>query len=159
MKRITLVLVAVFFVFFIITSCGNDKSTKETNDKEVINEVDDSDYYDEGELIEDDVFVDEYSEGVTSVEELVFVDGSAFEGEADLVFESSNGEIITFYLNYFDETKPELDYSFIGDDGMTANPELVGKTFIIEYVFVENGRITVEGDEEDCNIIYGAQML
>jgi hypothetical protein len=159
MKKMTSIFVAVFFALFLITSCGNDSTTNETNNNEVTNEitdeVDDSDYY------EEDVFTDEgmLDEMPTLVDELIFIEGSSFEGEADLVFETIDGEYISFYMDFFDENQPELDYFFIGEDGMSANPELVGETFYIEYEFVENGRITVEGDEEDCFIIYDAELM
>ena len=153
MKRTTSVFVVVLFAMFFIASCGSS-TVNETNNNEETSEVDDSDN------IEEDVFVDE-NEGTivgTISEKLIFIEASAFDGEANLVFETMEGEKINFYFNFFAENQAELDYSFIGEDGQSANTELVGKAFQIDYELVENGKTTVEGDDEDCYIISIAKL-
>jgi len=157
MKKKNLVLVAVIFLFFILASCGSNNTDNKTNNNEDTNELESDVEYDLG--YEEEDFLEEEGTVVGTIsEKLVFIEASSFEGEADLVFENMLGEKINFYLNYFDQNQPELDYTFIGEDGMTANPELIGKTFFVDYELVEGGRITVEGDEEDCYIITKVEL-
>jgi len=91
--------------------------------------------------------------------EATFLSAGSLEGEAELVFETKDGEKITFYRNYFNEKEPELDYMFIGDDGLSANPDLIRKVFIIKYKVQPEGKISiVTGKAEQCNQIIEAKI-
>lgn len=89
-----------------------------------------------------------------------YVSAGAIEGEADLTFEKENGEKIVFYRNYFDKSEPELSYMLIGDDGTSANKELVGKKFKITYKDKPKGRISMQnGDSVACKQILKLEKL
>jgi hypothetical protein len=88
-----------------------------------------------------------------------FISAESFEGEADLVFETKDGKKITFYKNYFNSQEPELDFMFIGEDGFSANSELVGKVFVLKYKVLPEGRISIQtGNAIECNQIIEAKL-
>jgi hypothetical protein len=83
-----------------------------------------------------------------------FVSAGSLEGDADLTFQKEDGSKIFFYRNYMSKDEPELKYELIGDDGASANPKLVGQTFVIKYKVNPKGRISmISGEGEPCNQI------
>jgi hypothetical protein len=87
-----------------------------------------------------------------------FVDAGSLEGDADLTFKKEDGSKIVFYRNYMDPKEPELKYEFIGEDGASPNPKLVGQAFVIKYKINPKGRISmVSGKGEPCNQILSVE--
>jgi len=146
MKKITSIFVAILFASFFIVGCQDSESDNtKVNTKDTVEETN---LPDPGEM----------EEGMILTEELTFVSATALEGEADLSFETAEGGGVNFYVNYMSENAPDFEYMFIGEDGMTANPELVGKKFDVEFKYVDNVRTTVEGKEEGSNQIIKIKM-
>jgi hypothetical protein len=133
------ILTSILFALALIYSCGNAGQTIENKDTTIIDEQKTPDY---GSLT------------VTAK----FVNAGSLEGDADLTFEKADGSKIIFYRNYMDSKEPKLNYEFIGDDGASPNPKLVGQTFVIKYKVNPKGRISmVSGERESCNQILSAE--
>jgi len=83
-----------------------------------------------------------------------FLDAGSLEGEAMLTFEKEDGSKIDFFRNYTNPEEPKLKYEFLSEEGIGGNKELIGSTFIINYIEKSNGGATgktIEG--EPCNQI------
>jgi hypothetical protein len=83
-----------------------------------------------------------------------FLDAGSLEGEATLTFEKEDGSKIDFFRNYTNSDEPKLKYEFLSEEGIGGNKELIGSTFIINYIEKSNGGATgktIEG--EPCNQI------
>ena len=152
MKTMKSIFAAILFASFFITGCGSNGTDSDENKEEVTQE--------KSEVTEETNVMDnsEYENDRILTEELIFIEAKSFEGEADLAFETVDGGGVNFYVNYQSENPPEFDYSFIGEDGMTANPELVGKTFNVKFQYVDNCRTTVEGETEGSYQIITIKM-
>jgi hypothetical protein len=83
-----------------------------------------------------------------------FLDAGSLEGEATLTFIKEDGSKIEFFRNYTNSDEPKLKYEFLSEEGIGGNKELIGSTFIINYIEKSNGGATgktIEG--EPCNQI------
>lgn len=121
-------------------SCGNNKQNEENKDSSMVDKSQTT----------TNVSSSDNSLTITAK----FIGGNAFEGDGDFVFQKDDGSKINFYRNYMNQDEPELKYDLIGEDGPSANHELIGKTFIIKYKVNPKGRISEEtGEAETCNQI------
>jgi hypothetical protein len=137
--RNLIILTGLVFATTLTFSCGNAGQTTENKDTTVIDEQKTPD---DGSLT------------VTAK----FVNAGSLEGDADFTFEKADGSKIIFYRNYMDSKEPKLNFEFIGDDGASPNPKLVGQTFVIKYKVNPKGRISmVSGEGEPCNQILSAE--
>lgn len=97
------------------------------------------------------------SDGIFTIT-ATFVNGGSFENDADFIFKKEDGSTIDFYRNYNDPKEPELKFGFIGADGASPSPELVGQTFVIKYKINQKGRMSLRsGELEPCNQIISVE--
>lgn len=83
-----------------------------------------------------------------------YLSGGSSEGDGILVFQKEDGDTIEFYRNYLNPDEPKLKYEFLSAESVSANPELVGSTFVINYKLNPKGQISmVTGEGEACNQI------
>ena len=68
-----------------------------------------------------------------------FLDAGSLEGEATLTFEKEDGNKIEFFRNYTNPDEPKLEFEFLSEEGIGGNPELIGETFIINYIEKPSG--------------------
>jgi len=140
MRKITSIFGILLLGVLIGTSCGNGSGNNENTDSTNVGSK--------------DMPAADGSFTVTAK----FVSGGALEYDADLTFVKDDGTNIVFYRNYSDPKEPELKFRFIGEDGASANPELVGQTFVIQYKVNPKGRLSMmSGELEPCNQILSVE--
>lgn len=136
MKNLT-VLLSLLLAIALTFSCGNNDQQTENEDSTNVDESQTS----TNESASEDLLT------VTAKFESAF----SLEGDADLYFVKKDGSKIVFYRNYMGGKEPEIKYNLIGEDGASANPDLVGQTFEIKYKLNPKSKISVvTGEYEPC---------
>jgi len=140
-KKLNLLIVALF-VTSLFSNCGENNRNTENKDS----------------VISEQKTTSENNNNENKIVTAKFIDAYSLEGEADITFQKEDGSKIKSYKNYMKEGEPELKYMFIGDDGLSANKNLVGNTFEIKYKEDSKGRISiVSGEPEACNVIISVE--
>jgi hypothetical protein len=136
MRKITIILITIIATTFIIGCSSGEKKQANDNTKTSV-----------GSEISN-------TQTITAK----FIGGNALEGEANLIFDEEDGSRRIFYRNYTNSEEPELQYMFIGEDGMSANQEFIGSTFVITFRHNLKGKISVTtGEAEPCYQILKAE--